>query len=152
MAEALRLATKDQAIISEEMVRLRDRFESSLHRFCGAEVNGTGLRVCNTSNLFFPGVDGESLLMQLDLKGVAASHGSACSSGALEPSKVLLSMGYSQERALQSLRFSLSRYTTEEEIDRAVAIITEVVQVLSAMCGDRDGFGASERSFAHSEA
>ena len=110
---------------SHNMGELRDHFESLLMEALPVERNGGGPRVCNTSNLFFPGVDAESLLIALDMVGVAASAGSACSSGALEPSRVLLSMGYPRERALSSLRFSLSRLTTKEEVESAAAIIIE---------------------------
>lgn len=108
---------------SEQMRRLRDRLEGALLSIPGAVVNGEGPRVCNVSNISFEGVDGDALLMNLDMAGVAVSHGSACSSGALEPSRILLNMGYSKERANSSIRFSLSRYTTEAEVDRAVEIV-----------------------------
>lgn len=114
MAEALKRA-------GGNLGALRDRFEAGLSDF--AQVNGEGPRVPHVSNLYFPGVDGEGLLIRLDQMGVAASHGSACASGALEPSHVLLGMGYSRERVRQSLRFSLHRFLTAEEVDRAVAII-----------------------------
>jgi cysteine desulfurase len=107
-----------------EMQRLRDHFEKSLLALGNVVINGDGPRVCNTSNLAFLGLEGEALLMKLDLEGVAASHGSACTTGALEPSRILLNMGFSQDRAAASLRFSLSRYTTQEEIDRAIHLIT----------------------------
>lgn len=87
-------------------------------------------RICNTSNIAFLDVDGETLLMTLDLAGVAVSHGSACSSGGLEPSRVLLNMGLSREAARSSIRFSLGRYTTKEEIDQALSIIIESVSRL----------------------
>ena len=104
---------------------LRDHFESLLSDI--SEINGEHPRLPNTSNLYFPGIDGETLLIHLDLNGIYASHGSACTSGALEPSRVLLSLGYSPERAKSSLRFSLSRFTTKKEITRAAKIIRELV-------------------------
>ncbi len=125
MAEAVR-----QIGPSDAMRRLRDRFEAGLD---DVVVNGMGPRTPNTANLFFPKVDGESLLMNLDLAGVACSAGSACSAGALEPSRVLLNMGYDQARASSSLRFSVSRFTTEEEIDRAIEIVNEVTAKLRAL-------------------
>ncbi len=103
-----------------EMARLRDLLEKSLD---GVIVNGTGPRVCNTSSVTFPGMDGESLLIQLDMQGIAASMGSACSSGALEASRVLLDMGISREDALSTIRFSLSRFTTEEEILQLIKMV-----------------------------
>lgn len=105
----------------------RDLFEQKLLRDCGAQLNGEGARICNTSNLFFPGIDGETLLIQLDMAGIAGSHGSACSAGAQEPSRVLLAMGLGEKRARSSLRFSLSRFTTSEEILSASDTITSVV-------------------------
>ena len=85
----------------------------------------------NTSNLAFPKVDGELLLTQLDLAGIAVSHGSACASGALEPSRILLNMGIGSELASSSLRFSLSRVTTKEEIDRVISVIVKLVNPIS---------------------
>lgn len=119
----------------EEVRVLRDRFEQRLsanlaHIFIHGEREP---RICNTSNIAFSGVDGETLLMQLDLAGIAASHGSACSSGALETSRVLLNMGIDPKLARSSIRFSLSRFTTEEEIDRAASIITDIVTRLRAL-------------------
>lgn len=108
--------------------QLRDLFEKLLkERIPGVEVNGEGPRICNTSNLYFPGVEGETLIQQLDMRGIACSHGSACSSGALEPAKVLIAMGYPRKRVISSIRFSLSRMTTEEEVLAAVEIIVGLV-------------------------
>lgn len=123
MAEAVRSLNEPH-----QMGKLRDRFEKALQtKLEGVFVNGTGDRICNTSNLRFTGVDGELLLTHLDMAGVAASHGSACSAGALELSRVLLNMGVLREDAASSIRFSLSRMTTEDEIERAVEIIVETV-------------------------
>lgn len=110
---------------------LRDLFESKLFgAIPDLEINGDGPRLPNTSNLYFPGVDGESLLIALDMENIAASHASACSSGALEPSRTLLNMGYSKERASSSLRFSFSRFNTPEEIKEASQVITRLVNKL----------------------
>ena len=104
---------------------LRNQFEQGLmEKIPGLRINGSGLRVCNTSNLYFPNTDGETLLIHLDQIGIAASIGSACSSGALEPSRALLEMGCSQAEARASIRFSLSRFTTHEEITQAINLIT----------------------------
>jgi cysteine desulfurase len=109
------------------MERLRDRLEQGiLERIPGAEINGEGPRVCNVSNISFPGADGEALLTALDLAGVAASHGSACSSGALEPSRILTNMGYPKERVRSAIRFSLSRFTTEQDIDGCLNILSHI--------------------------
>lgn len=87
-------------------------------------INGCDVaRVGNTSSVTFKDADGEALLIALDQQGVAASLGSACSAGAIEPSRVLLNMGLSHKLARSTLRFSLSRFTTEAEIERAITII-----------------------------
>jgi cysteine desulfurase len=129
------------------MRRLRDYLEKGLkERVPALRINGQGPRISNTSNLTFPGIDGESLLIALDLAGVAASHGSACTSGALEPSRVLLNMGLSPTEARSSLRFSLSRWTTQEEIDKAIQITSSIVAKLSPLSQseNREGRHASE--------
>lgn len=130
-AEAIRLLSKRMPQASSRMAYLRDKLETSLiKKLPGTLVNGSGPRVCNTSNLAFIGVDGETLLQLLDQQGVAVSHGSACASGAIEPSRVLLNMGYPRDRVESSVRFSLGYFTTEEEIDRAIEIIVRVVSQL----------------------
>ncbi len=124
MAKAVELIQPESIQYIRE---LRDLFERLLtEKIPGLLVNGDGPRICNTSNLYLPGVEGELLIQQLDLRGVACSHGSACSSGALEPSKVLIGMGYSRQRAASSLRFSFSRMTQPAEIQAAVDIITNL--------------------------
>jgi cysteine desulfurase len=118
-----------------EIIRgFRDSFERQLQdNLEGVLINGKGPRVSNTSNLSFEGIDGEALLMTLDLQGVCASHGSACSSGALEPSRILMKMGFDSKRAKSSLRFSFSRMNTQEDVDNSVEIITEAVNRLRSM-------------------
>lgn len=107
------------------MQEMRNNFERSLlDKIPGVEINGCERRVSNVSSLYFSGIDGETLLILLDRNGLYASHGSACSSGSLQPSKTLLAMGYTRERAKGSIRFSLSRYTSQEEIDQAVELIS----------------------------
>jgi cysteine desulfurase len=113
---------------TQERVRgLRDRLELGLLQHAGGVNGGGAPRVANTSNVWFDGVDGEALVIALDLKGLAVSSGAACSSGASEPSHVLEAMGLSPERARSSLRFSLHRQTTEEEIDRAIELVSSQV-------------------------
>lgn len=90
-------------------------------------INGAEPRVPNTTNLCFPGLHGEELLHKLNKAGVMASLGSACSAGSTEPSHVLLAMGLNREDALSSLRLSLSKETTEEDVKTLVNILTEVV-------------------------
>jgi len=109
------------------MKNVRDRLEKALIEQCGAIINGDGPRICNTSNLAFPGIDGETLLIHLDLVGIAVSHGSACSSGSLEPSRVLLNMGLPREIVRSSIRFSISRFTSMEEIEEAIFRISQIV-------------------------
>lgn len=105
---------------------MRDAFEKEMLKLPGVSVNGTGERICNTTNLAFEGIDGETFLIALDQKGVLASLGSACSSGSIEPSRILLNMGVPMKKARSSVRFSFSRLNTMEEVMRAVAIILEV--------------------------
>lgn len=112
---------------SEQIAALRDRFEEGI-RELDVTINGASVpRLPNTSNVTFHGADGEGIVIGLDLSGVAVSTGSACSSGRVEPSPVLLAMGLSPEDARATVRFSLSRFTTVEEIDRAVALVKELV-------------------------
>lgn len=127
MAKAIELLQEEPNSI-EKMQQLRIHFENTLMKnLPGLSINGEGPRTSNVSNLSFPGIDGESFLMNLDHAGIAASHGSACSSGALEPSRVLLSMGLPIERVRSSIRFSLSRQTTAEEIDFACEAIIRLL-------------------------
>lgn len=105
------------------MAAMRDRLESALLELPFVKVNGTGPRICNTTNLSFGDKDGETLLIALDQAGIAVSLGSACSSGAIEPSRILLKMGVSLSEARASIRFSFSRLNTMAEIDKACAII-----------------------------
>jgi cysteine desulfurase len=111
------------------MAKMRDRFETAiLDAIPGAMVNGGGApRVWGTSNIAFPDVEAEAVLLLLSEKGVCASGGSACASGSLEPSPILKAMHLSPERTNGSVRFSLSRETTDAEIDRAIEIVVDVV-------------------------
>ena len=112
-----------------QLTALRDRFEQGiLAQVPEAGVNGAGApRVANTTNIYFDHVEAEALVIALDLKGLSVSGGSACQSGAAEPSHVLTAMGLLPARARASVRFSLSRLTTEEEIDQALKIIPAAV-------------------------
>jgi cysteine desulfurase len=111
------------------LAALRDRLEHGiLAQVEEAGVNGAGAaRVANTSNLFFDHVEAEALVIALDLKGLAVSGGSACQSGSTEPSHVLTAMGLSPARARASLRFSLTRLTTEDEVDAVLALVPVAV-------------------------
>ena len=106
---------------------LRDRLERLLAGL-PMSINGASVRrLPNTSSITFKGADAEGIVIGLDLGGVAVSTGSACSSGRVEPSRVLLAMGLSADEARSTIRVSLSRFTTAEEVDRAAALIREVV-------------------------
>jgi cysteine desulfurase len=128
-------ATLAQQTLPSEAPRLqqlRDRLEEGILRtVTGTTVNGTReLRVPNTSNVSFEGIEAESLLIALDLEGVAVSTGSACSSGTLEPSHVLQAMGFPLHRTQNAIRFSLGASNTEEQIDRVIAILPAIVERL----------------------
>jgi cysteine desulfurase len=128
---ARKLLPEDTARIRE----LRDRLESSLlERIPGAQVNGDrARRVPNTTNMTFANAGGEALLIALDLQGIACSTGAACSSGSTEPSHVLLAAGLTHDDARSSLRFSLGRATTREEIERAIEVVPEVVERIRSL-------------------
>jgi cysteine desulfurase len=114
---------------------LRDRFEQGLlNTIPSVQVNGHRIhRLPNTSNLAIEGIDSEGMLMLLDQKGICCSAGSACTAGSLEASHVLKAMGYSNERARGSLRFSFSRFNSEAEIDHALQIVPHAVEKLRSM-------------------
>jgi len=106
---------------------LRDHFELHLADMAITVNGATAPRLPNTSSITFHGGDAEGIVIGLDLNGVAVSTGSACSSGRVEPSRVLLAMGLSADEARSTVRVSLSRFTTAEEVDRAAAVMREVV-------------------------
>ena len=114
---------------------LRDRLETRiLAAVPGTDINGARTpRVPNTTNISFDRVEAESLLIALDLEGVAVSTGSACSSGTLEPSHVLKAMGLPVHRTQNSLRFSLGLFSTEQEVDYVVGILPRLVEKLRSL-------------------
>lgn len=118
---------------------LRDRFENAVRESLpGVEINGDQhSRLPNTCNLYFPGVDGEGLLILLDESGVCCSPGSACSTGQVKPSRIVRAMGHPNARARGSVRFSLSRFTTAGEIDEAVAAVAKAVGKLRVVLPGR---------------
>lgn len=128
---ARKLLPEDSARIRE----LRDRLESALlERIPGAQGNGDRTRrVPNTTNMTFANAGGEALLIALDLQGIACSTGAACSSGSTEPSHVLLAAGLTHDDARSSLRFSLGRATTREEVERAIEVVPEVVERIRSL-------------------
>ena len=129
---AAELAAARLSSDSETIGALRDRLENAvLDGIPGAGVNGSRWnRVPNTSNLYFDGIDGEALTIALDLRGFAVSTGAACSSGAIAPSHVLTAIGLDADRARASMRFSLGRANTAEQVDALVKALTASVQHL----------------------
>jgi cysteine desulfurase len=129
LGKACELARRDMAEASAHLCELRNRLEEGLlARIHGARINGDpARRVPNTSSLMLLGVDSESLVIALDLAGLACSAGAACSSGAVDPSHVLTAIGLAAAEARASLRFSVGRANTREEIDKALELIPAAV-------------------------
>jgi len=127
MGKAAEIARSGLAIETGRLETLRDRLETGiLARVPDSGVNGgTTTRTPNTTNIYFDGLEGEALVISLDLKGFAVSSGSACSSGAVEPSHVLLAMDLPPERARASLRFSLGASNNEEQVDALIDAVAE---------------------------
>ena len=135
MGVAARIAAGKMADEGRRLATLRDRLEAGILRAVpGTAVNGSPeARVPNTTNISFDRVEAESLLIALDLQGIAVSTGSACSSGTLEPSHVLKAMGFSAHRAQNSIRFSLGTSNTDAEIDRVIAVLPGIVDKLRSL-------------------
>jgi cysteine desulfurase len=123
----------------EHLAKLRDHLETEILRIPGTGLNGAGadgkpvVRAANTSNIWFDHLEGEALVIALDLKGVAISGGSACHSGATEPSHVLMAMGLDKTRARASLRFSLLKTATDADVDHVLRVLPEAVEHLRAI-------------------
>jgi cysteine desulfurase len=132
---AAHLAVGKMSAETERVGALRDRLEAGILKGVpGTVVNGAPrLRVPNTTNISFDRVEAESLLIALDLDGIAVSTGSACSSGTLEPSHVLRAMGFPAHRTQNSLRFSLGLFSTEEEVDRVIEVLPRLVEKLRGL-------------------
>jgi cysteine desulfurase len=132
LGKAAEIARHALANDAKRLSALRDQLEHGLlHRVPQSRINGARApRTPNTANLVFPGVEGEALLIALDLKGLACSTGAACSSGAVEPSHVLTAIGLPAEEARASLRFSLGRHTTQADIDFALQVVPAAVAQL----------------------
>jgi cysteine desulfurase len=135
MAAALRLATDEREELSARCVRMRDRIiDEVLLSVERARLNGhPTLRLPNNVNICFEGIEGEPVLLGLDFSGICASSGSACSSASLEPSHVLLAIGLSAELAQGSLRITLGRENTDEDVDYLLSVLPELVNRLRAM-------------------
>lgn len=135
LAKALALATADLEQNIAHLTSLRDRLIDGVQKqipFCRLNGHPTK-RLCNNVNFSFQYIEGESLLLMLDMKGVAASSGSACTSGSLDPSHVLLAIGLPHEIAHGSLRLSIGDFTTEEEVDYVLEVLGPIVQRLREM-------------------
>lgn len=132
LAEALFLAVQNQSTTTHKLSKLRDRFESTiLRKIDDVQINGANVpRVPNTTNMSFQFIEGESILLHLDLKGIYASSGSACSADEPEPSHVLLSMGVPARIAQGTIRFSLGKDNTDEEIDYVIEALIEITAKL----------------------
>ena len=140
LAKAVELAVRSLADGTfDRLAALRDRLEVGILELSGTGVNGGWdgdrpvPRVANTTNIWFDHLEGEALVIALDLKGVAVSGGSACHSGATEPSHVLIAMGLDKTRARASLRFSLLKTATEADVDYVLKVVPEAVEHLRAI-------------------
>jgi len=135
LAKALELAHAEMDDVSAEEERLRETFWETIQtQIEGVTMNGHPTdRVPPILNVSFDFVDGESVILNLDLKGIAVATGSACTSGEVEPSHVLLAMNVPPRRAQGSIRFSLGRDTTQEDLDYTAAVLTETIQRLRSM-------------------
>ena len=131
---ALELALDGMEERNQRLSSLRDRLMDELLKIERSRVNGDRVhRLPNNVNMCFEGIEGESLLLRLDMNGISASSGSACTSGSLDPSHVLLAIGLPHEIAHGSMRLSFSEETTDEDIDVIAAVVPEVVQYLRNM-------------------
>jgi cysteine desulfurase len=132
LGKAAEIARQSLAADAKRIAPLRDALEQGLlARVPDARINAQSApRTPNTTNITFPGIEGEALVIALDLKGLACSTGAACSSGAVEPSHVLTAIGLPPEAARATLRFSLGRHTTREDIDFALAVVPAAVEQL----------------------
>lgn len=134
MAEALRIGIENMDEREAYLKKLRDRLWEGLKDIPHCRLNGSmEKRVAGNLNVSFEGVEGEAILLSLDNKGIAASSGSACTSGSLDPSHVLLSIGLPHEVAHGSVRYSLSEEITEEDIDYMIEATKEVISKLRSM-------------------
>lgn len=135
LATALALAEEERPRVSARLSRLRDYFIARvLEGVPGAILNGHPTqRLPNNAHFCFPGVEGEPILLGLDMEGICASSGSACSTGSLEPSHVLTAMGLPPDIARSSVRFTMGRDTTEAEIERVLQVLPDLVQRLRAL-------------------
>ena len=134
MAAALKESVDNMEEDSKKMIAMRDKLFAELSKIPHSKINGSlEHHVPGTVNMCFEGIEGESLLLMLDAKGICASSGSACTSGSLDPSHVLLALGLPHEVAHGSLRLSIGEYNTMEEIDHICQVVPQVVAYLRNM-------------------
>ncbi len=135
LGKACEILNEDFDIRTKKIEKLRNRLESEIVKLCpDTNVNGKGqARLCNTANISFQFIEGESMLLLLNEKGICASSGSACSSGSLEPSHVLRAMNMSFTKIHGSIRFSLSHYNTDEDIDYVIKHMPPIVERLRSI-------------------
>ena len=134
MAAALKESVDNMEEDSKKMIAMRDKLFAELSKIPHSKINGSlEHHVPGTVNMCFEGIEGESLLLMLDAKGICASSGSACTSGSLDPSHVLLALGLPHEVAHGSLRLSIGEYNTMEEIDHICQVVPQVVEYLRNM-------------------
>ena len=131
MSGAVDVACTDMAETASHEIKLRNKLFEELSKIPHSKINGDLVnRLPNNFNMSFEGIEGESLLLLLDDKGICASSGSACTSGSLDPSHVLLAIGLPHEIAHGSLRLTLSKFSTEQEIDETIKVVPEIVEYL----------------------
>lgn len=134
MAAALKETVDNMEADSKKMIAMRDKLFAELSKIPHSKINGSlEHHVPGTVNMCFEGIEGESLLLMLDANGICASSGSACTSGSLDPSHVLLALGLPHEVAHGSLRLSIGEYNTMEEIDHICKVVPQVVEYLRNM-------------------
>ncbi len=134
LAAALKESVDNMEENTAKIIPMRDKLFAELSKIPHSKINGSlEHHVPGTVNMCFEGIEGESLLLLLDAKGVCASSGSACTSGSLDPSHVLLSLGLPHEVAHGSLRLSIGEYNTMEEIDHIIKVVPEVVSYLRSI-------------------
>ena len=150
LGQAAEMAMEAMAFENSEVKRLRDKLEAGiLAKVPRAFVTGNpDDRLPNTCNIAFEFIEGEAILLLLNKFGIAASSGSACTSGSLEPSHVMRAMGIPYTAAHGTVRFSLSRYNTEAEVDRVIAVVPEIIAQLRKLSPYWDGDGPKADAFA----
>lgn len=148
LATALEDAVNEMQEVAKKETYLRDKLIKELTKIPHSKLNGDLInRLPNNVNISFEGIEGESMLLMLNDEGICASSGSACTSGSLDPSHVLLAIGLPHEVAHGSLRLTLSKYSTEEEIDKVIEVVPKIVAKLRAMSPVWDELVKGERKY-----